>query len=231
MLALGPFSTQSLELLQRLAAARPQTPVIAMSGPGEAPTTVRTTQAGATGCRLKPLTEEVVLAAVGHALARNGAVLQRETESLDQRRRCDTLSSREREVMARMVAGLLTEQVGASAGISDITVKAHRGKVTRKMGAASLAALVSMALGLQLPPVPLIPSPAALRRNDLPSSGTIRLAPPATLHHLRAAGEQREQQVRFPSLAESTEAPDRHHRCGGTAPKGRPEHREISAST
>jgi FixJ family two-component response regulator len=139
------------DLVRRLVAERKETPVVVMSSRSDVPLTVEAMQAGAAGFLVKPLAHDAVLAALGRALETSRVVLDEQRELLLLRNRYHTLSSREREVMGRVVAGLLNKQVGAVLGISEITVKAHRGRVMRKMEATSLAALVGMALRLQLP--------------------------------------------------------------------------------
>ena len=150
----------SPELLRRIATDREETPVIAMSADADIPMTVRVMKAGAVEFLTKPLAQEVLLAAVGRALARSRAVLEQAAEKLELRKRYITLSSREREVMRRVVAGFLNKQVGAALGISEITVKAHRGRAMRKMGADSLAELVAMAMSLRLPFEPIAKMPS-----------------------------------------------------------------------
>lgn len=150
VLDLGIPDRDGFELLGRLAADRKELAVIVTAGRGDIPMTVRAMKAGAIEFLLKPLAGETLLAAIGQALARSRTVLQQDAELLELRKRHDSLSVREREVMAWVVGGLLNKQVGATLGISEITVKAHRGKVMRKMGADSLAGLVSMALRLGL---------------------------------------------------------------------------------
>jgi FixJ family two-component response regulator len=154
VLELDAADAENVEMVRRVAVERPHTPTIVTSDRADIPLTVRAIRAGAVEFLVKPLVETELLAVVGDALARSEAVLQKESALLALRRRYDSLSSRERQVMAKVVAGLLNKQVGAALGISEITVKAHRGKVMRKMGADSLAALVGMALQLQLPPAP-----------------------------------------------------------------------------
>ncbi len=148
-------------LLQRISTERPETPVIVVSDCGDIPLTVRAMKAGAAEFLVKPLADEGLRAAAEQAFTRSRAVLQQESDRVELRRRYNSLSVREREVMARVVAGSLNKHVGAALGISEITVKAHRGRVMRKMGAFSLAELVSMALRLRLPAPPTFaPRPA-----------------------------------------------------------------------
>jgi FixJ family two-component response regulator len=151
------------ELLRRIAADRKATPVIAVAGYSDIPMTVRAMKAGADEFLVKPLAEDVVLAAVRHAITRSRATLDQEAELLELRNRYDSLSGREREVMTRVVAGHLNKRIGSALGISEITVKAHRGKVMRKMRAKSLAELVLMAM--RLPPAPVASTPPVNSRS------------------------------------------------------------------
>ncbi|HWA17203.1 MAG TPA: LuxR C-terminal-related transcriptional regulator, partial [Gemmatimonadales bacterium] len=128
------------------------------------PQAVRAMKAGADDYLLQPVAEDALLDVLSTALLRSETVLKAESELRSLRDRHRTLSAREREVMAQVVAGLLNKQVGAVLGISEITVKAHRGKVMRKMGADSLAQLVSMSLRLNLPPAPRDPLRFVARR-------------------------------------------------------------------
>ena len=155
LLDVGAFlpDLNGFELLRRVAAERKEIPVVAMSAEPNISLAVRAIQAGAVEFVTKPLQHEVLRAAVGCALDRSEAVLRQEADWVELRKRHDSLSRRERDVMARVVSGFLNKQVGADLGISEITVKAHRGKVMRKMGAGSLADLVGMALRLRLPRV------------------------------------------------------------------------------
>jgi len=139
-----------LDLQQQLA-ERSEMPIIFITGYGDVPMTVRAMKAGAVEFLTKPFNDGVLLDAIGHALERSRAVLREESEAELLRSRYALLTSREREVMALVVTGLLNKQVGGELGISEITVKAHRGQLMRKMNADSLPQLVTMAarLGVQ----------------------------------------------------------------------------------
>ncbi|HEV8382488.1 MAG TPA: response regulator, partial [Gemmatimonadales bacterium] len=136
LLDVGDFlpDLSGFELLRRVATDRKEIPVVAMSGEPNIPLAVQAIQAGAVEFLAKPVVDDVLRAAVGRALARSQAVLQQEADWLLLRQRLDSLSGRERDVMVRVVSGFLNKQVGADLGISEITVKAHRGRVMRKMG-------------------------------------------------------------------------------------------------
>jgi FixJ family two-component response regulator len=138
-----------LDVQTRVAADRVEMPIIFITGYGDVPTTVKAMKAGAVEFLMKPFGHDVMLSAIQHAIERSEAALGREAELRALRDRHASLSRREREVMALVVSGLLNKQVAAELGISEITVKAHRGKVMRKMKAASIADLVTMAARLR----------------------------------------------------------------------------------
>jgi len=138
-----------LELQEQLA-ERTDMPIIFISGYGDVPMTVRAMKAGAVEFLTKPFNDTVLLDAIRGAIERSRAVLRRESE-IQMLRSCYTsLTPREREVMVLVVSGLLNKQVAGELGISEVTVKAHRGQMMRKMKAESLPALVTMAAKLGL---------------------------------------------------------------------------------
>jgi FixJ family two-component response regulator len=138
-----------LELQRRIAVERTDIPIIFVSGYADVPTTVQAMKAGAVEFLIKPFSDDVLLSAIRAALERSRIALSREAEMRVLRNRYTSLSSRERQVMALVVSGLLNKQIGGELGISEITVKAHRGKVMHKMQADSLADLVRMATKLR----------------------------------------------------------------------------------
>lgn len=141
-----------LELQKRVAVDRIDMPIIFISGYGDVPMTVQAMKAGAVEFLTKPLGGDALLSAIGHAIERSRTALRHEAEMRTLRDCYASLSGRERQVMALVVSGLLNKQIGGELGISEITVKAHRGQVMRKMQADSLADLVKMAARLQLEP-------------------------------------------------------------------------------
>ena len=143
-----------LELQQRVATDRIDMPIIFISGYGDVPMTVRAMKAGAVEFLMKPFKDGVLLDAIHNAIERSVTALRQESEAQVLRSRCASLTPREREVMALVVSGLLNKQVGGELGISEITVKAHRGQVMRKMKADSLPDLVRMNARLELRSAP-----------------------------------------------------------------------------
>ena len=143
-----------LDLQKRVAVERPDMPIIFITGYGDVPTTVRAMKAGAVEFLTKPFSDDVLLSAIRNAIERSKTALGHEAEMQALRDRYESLTRREREVMALVASGLLNKQVGGELGISEITVKAHRGQVMQKMKADSFAELVKMAARLRLPGVP-----------------------------------------------------------------------------
>ena len=141
-----------LDLQKLIASDRTDMPIIFITGHGDIPMTVQAMKAGAVEFLTKPFDDELLLSAIQHALERSRAALGREVEIQALRNCYASLTSREQEVMKLVVAGLLNKQVGSKLEISEITVKAHRGKVMQKMKADSLADLVKMAVRLRLAP-------------------------------------------------------------------------------
>ncbi len=140
--------------LQKRIIDRTDIPIIFITGYGDVPMTVQAMKAGAVEFLTKPFSADVLLSAIRDAIERSRTTLGHDAEVRELRHRCASLTPREREVMALVVSGLLNKQVGSELGISEITVKAHRGSVMRKMEADSLADLVTMAARLRLAPAP-----------------------------------------------------------------------------
>jgi FixJ family two-component response regulator len=139
-----------LDLQKRLAEDRLDMPIIFITGYGDVPMTVQAMKAGAVEFLTKPFADEVLLEAIRQALGRSGAALGEEAQVRMLQARYRSLTGREREVMKLVVRGRLNKVVGRELGISEITVKAHRGRVMRKMEAESLAELVNMGARLGL---------------------------------------------------------------------------------
>jgi FixJ family two-component response regulator len=139
-----------LDLQAQIADERREMPIIFLTGYGDVPMTVRAMKAGAVEFLTKPFDDEVLLAAVERAIERSKVLIAQRKDRRDLNARYASLSRREREVMHLIVAGLLNKQVGGELGISEITVKAHRGRLMEKMQAASFADLVKMSEKLGL---------------------------------------------------------------------------------
>jgi FixJ family two-component response regulator len=138
-----------LELQQQLTGRRDM-PIIFITGHGDVPMTVQAMKAGAVEFLMKPFKDDVLVDAIRGAIERSRAALRLDAETRALRNCYESLTPREREVMTLVVSGLLNKQVGGELGISEITVKAHRGQVMRKMKADSLPDLVTMAARLGL---------------------------------------------------------------------------------
>lgn len=137
-----------LELQERLAPERSDMPIIFITGYGDVPTSVRAMKAGAVEFLTKPFKDSVLVGAIRESLDRSRLALDRTTEMHILWNRYASLTRRERQVMALVVSGLLNKQVGGELGISEITVKAHRGQVMQKMQAGSFADLVRLSARL-----------------------------------------------------------------------------------
>ena len=141
-----------LELQKLIASERTDMPIIFITGHGDVPMTVQAMKGGAVEFLTKPFDDEVLLNAIRHAIRRSAAVLDDQVEITALRSSYESLTPRESEVMRCVVAGMLNKQIGLQLGISEITVKAHRGKMMQKMKADSLADLVKTAVRLGLAP-------------------------------------------------------------------------------
>ena len=140
-----------LELQKRLVVERPDMPIIFLTAHGDIPKTVQAMKAGAVEFLTKPFSDSTLLCVVGKAIERSRALVARDVEVRALRRRYARLTSRERDVLALVVVGKANKEVASELGISEITVKAHRGSMMRKMGAGSLPELVNLAARLRLP--------------------------------------------------------------------------------
>ena len=141
-----------LELQKLIATDRIDMPIIFITGHGDIPMTVQAMKAGAVEFLTKPIDDDALLSAIKSAVKRSVAALDDQAELQALRQRHESLTPREREVMRLVVAGMLNKQIGMKLGISEITVKAHRGKMMQKMKAESLADLVKTAVRLRLAP-------------------------------------------------------------------------------
>jgi FixJ family two-component response regulator len=137
-----------LDLQQQVAPERNDMPIIFITGHGDIPMTVRAMKAGAVEFLTKPFNDEVLLNAIRQALERSRLAMGQKAQIDEFRKSYASLTPRERQVMALVVSGLLNKQIGGELGISEITVKAHRGQVMHKMKADSVASLVKMAARL-----------------------------------------------------------------------------------
>ena len=141
-----------LELQKLVASERNDMPIIFITGHGDVPMTVEAMKGGAVEFLTKPFDDEVLLGAIRLAIRRSAAVLEDQAELTELRSIYETLTPRERDVMTLVVAGMLNKQIGLKLDISEITVKAHRGKMMQKMKANSVADLVKTAVRLRLAP-------------------------------------------------------------------------------
>ena len=148
VLDVGLPELNGLDLQAAIAGDRAEMPIIFITGHGDVPMTVRAMKAGAAEFLTKPFGDEELLGAIGTALERSREMVDELTALRALRERYDSLSRREREVMDLVVTGRLNKQIGGDLGISEITVKAHRGRVMEKMRARSLADLVKMSARL-----------------------------------------------------------------------------------
>ena len=140
-----------LDLQRRMVDANNEIPIVFITGHGDIPTTVRAMKAGAVEFLTKPLVEGDVLESIRDAIARDRVAREHQAETAALRDRHASLTPREEEVLGWVVSGLLNKQIAGELGISEETVKVHRGHVMRKMGADSLADLVRMSERLGIP--------------------------------------------------------------------------------
>jgi FixJ family two-component response regulator len=159
ILDVGLPDLNGLDLQKHIAADRTDMPIIFITGYGDVPMSVRAMKAGAVEFLEKPLNDDVLLKALRHAIERSFTTLGQEQKLRTVRDCYASLTRREREVMALVVAGLLNKQVGSELDISEITVKTHRGNMMRKMKAESLPDLVKMAVRLRIATQPKAQDP------------------------------------------------------------------------
>ena len=209
-----------LDLQRRVVVERPDTPVIFVTGHGDVPTSVQAMKAGAIEFLMSPFRDEVLLSAIREGFRRSGIALNREAGMRSLRDRYASLSHRERQVMALVASGLLNKEVGAELAISEITVKAHRGQVMRKMRADSFADLVRMAARLRselalLAPVS-VPSPPSSERTgglisiDCRQGGTV------------AAGQHRDETAKHAGRCVKAVQQENRQGSFGLAPRKKP---------
>jgi FixJ family two-component response regulator len=168
ILAFSSMDLNGLEIQKQIAKKFAEMPIIVVADYGDVSTTVQAMKAGAIDFLTEPYSDDSLVTAIRNAIERSKLLVRRSTELQAVKSRYARLTSREREVFALVVAGLPNKQVGSDLGISEITVKAHRGVVMRKMEADSLADLVIMAARLRLP------------RPNTPSSHTKVLTTPSS---------------------------------------------------
>jgi len=141
-----------LDLQTELAKSGIEMPIVFLTGHGDIPMSVRAMKAGAVEFLTKPFGKQELLDAIKEALLRDGEVRRQRSESFELQNRFETLTPRERQVMALVVTGRLNKQVAGELGTTEVTIKVHRGRVMSKMGAGSLAELVRMAAQLKISP-------------------------------------------------------------------------------
>ena len=139
-----------LDLQTELAKSGIEMPIVFLTGHGDIPMSVRAMKAGAVEFLTKPFGKQELLDAIKEALLRDGEVRKQRSETFELRKRLGTLTPRERQVLALVVTGRLNKQIAGELGTTDLTIKVHRGRVMRKMGADSLADLVRMAEKLKI---------------------------------------------------------------------------------